>query len=132
MAQENVEVVRQLIDAWNENDWSVAEQLYDDNAVVIIPDDFPDGGTALGWGEVRRYFERLKESWTEDRIEATTIDAVGDRVIVRSRWSVTGATSGVRTELRITSVWWLNNRRVIRLELFLDDDKALEAVGLRK
>jgi len=75
--------------------------------------------------------------WTEDfedfAIEPEQIiDAENDRVVAITHAHGTGKRSGVPVEMHTGMVITLIARRIVRAELFIKPNKALQAVGLRK
>ena len=69
-------------------------------------------------------------AWTKLTMSAEELFAVGDSVVVTTRWRGVGKESGAVTEKQVFDVWTFRGRAVTRVEFFPDKDKALEAVGL--
>jgi ketosteroid isomerase-like protein len=56
----------------------------------------------------------------------------GDQVIAISRQRGRGASSGVAAELEQGLIFTLRDGEVVRVEIYGDPEKALEATGLRE
>ena len=71
--------------------------------------------------------------WTEDfdgwsnQIERL-IDAGNDRVIGVFRQSGTGKGSGLPVEVRLATVYELEDGQIVRMRIYLDPDEALEGL----
>jgi ketosteroid isomerase-like protein len=121
---ERERIVRESIDAWNANDWERMEALWDPAGEIIGPREWPESGSFRGWPAIRGQFERLKGSWTEERLERISLESHADRVLVHVRWLGTGEASGLATEL---DVWWVNEVRdslLRRAVYFLTDEES--------
>jgi hypothetical protein len=82
-----------------------------------------------GWVEIMRIWN---EDFDELALEPDQISAVdNDRVVVLMHAFGTGKGSRVRVELRYGTVYTLEARRIVRVDVFPEPEQALEAVGLR-
>jgi ketosteroid isomerase-like protein len=131
MSQENVEVIRRSLDAWNRTDWEQLQAIYAPDVIVVAPREWPEAEGARGWGEWRLQIERLKESWEVERLDVDEIRALPDgRVFARFVWVASGRASGVSTGIPIASVSTIKGDQIKRIEFFLNFNAALEAAGL--
>lgn len=131
MSQENVEVVRRSLDAWNRTDWEQLQAIYAPDVIVVAPREWPEAEGARGWGEWRLQIERLKESWEVERLEVDEIRALPDgRVFARFVWVASGRASGAPTGVPLASVSTIKSGQIKRIEFFLNFNAALEAAGL--
>ena len=134
MSQENVEVVRQLM--------ALAEQARGHELtalpVNLVTPDFevdlsrrvfnPETYRGLdGWARLN---EQMREVWAEWHVVPERIVAAGDRVVSIEVARGRGRGSGLETERRYASIWTFVEGRVARVEVGLDPDDALGAVGL--
>jgi ketosteroid isomerase-like protein len=127
MSQENVEIARKAIEAWNAGDMDGLRDLYDPDAVYAVPSDWI-GGLYVGRDAIMEQFADLREVWrgsSFDRVDA--LDA-GDRVVVQVAFH--GDTRGLPLTTDMAWVYTLREGLIIRLEIFRSKAEALEAVGL--
>jgi ketosteroid isomerase-like protein len=129
MSQENVEVVRELWDAYSRGDFDRVIALSDPYVVLVSLEE----GPLYGPDAVRANYARWMEAW-EDKPETTVEEVIGmgDHVFVIARFQGRGRGSGVRVEERLYEVYTLRNGRILRVDEFSDRAEALEAVGLRE
>jgi ketosteroid isomerase-like protein len=132
MSQENVEVVKRQFNTWSAGDLDAWSEYWDPDAVVVAPRGWPDGGVNRGLDALRRQAQRLRDSWTEARIEIDEIRPAGDRVLARIRYVTKGAETGLPFETPMAAVFFLEDGRIKRAEYYWEMDEALEAVGLRQ
>ena len=131
MSQENVEVVRAGLAAWNAGDMDAVRETHDPSVIARAIEGWPEPGPFVGRDEVMRQYERLRAAWDADALEPISdfLDA-GDRVIVRV--ILHGAGFGPEVNLECTIVYTVRERRVFYIEYFWNHDDALEAAGLRE
>ena len=135
MAQENVETVRRIYDAWVAEDYDAVFQAYDEE-IRLNPD--PDatwvgiGDDYRGHSGVRRYMRAVYEAFEEYRPEVEELRDVGEgRVLTLAIEHGRGRGSGAQVEAQRTAhLWTLRDGRAIQVDLFLDRSRAFEAVGL--
>ena len=139
MSQENVEVVRRAVETFNRGgvDACVSEGVWSPEIVWdVTPSGIPGLGAYRGHEEVRRFF---KDDWFsafpfeqwEVELEEV-IDAGDDQVIGMSRQHGRGASSGAVTELELAQIATVRDGQIVRVDNYLDREKALEAAGLRE
>ena len=105
--------------------------LFDDELTFVVDPEIPDGGDYDGLAGVRTYMERFLEPWESLTIAAESMREAGDKVLVRVVQNGIGQGSGVPVEMRYCQVWTFQDGRVTRLEVILDEERALEAAGQR-
>jgi ketosteroid isomerase-like protein len=129
MSQENVQIVRASIDAWNAGDMNALRELYDRNVILRAPEDWPESEPAVGREETMLRFKQLRETWDADATEPITdfID-VADRVVVRAIWR--GAGHGPESTIEFTIVFTVRKGKIYGVEYFWDHGEALETLGL--
>src|SRR3954466_4828184 len=129
MAQENEEVVRQLIAALNERDVDRYLSLCTPEVEISNPTT-PLAGPTRGPEGVRKFFAAVEEATTTFRIEVERIHAVGpDRVLLFGQLKMV-STSGIALEHPTTNVYALVAGKRRRVDVYHDREQALEAVGL--
>ena len=137
VSEENVEIVRRVLDAFQmglEGDDPGA--AFDTGLVAVDAEWIP----GRGFPGPRSYrgregFIAFMRTWTEDfdgwsnRIERL-IDAGNNRVIGVFRQSGTGKGSRLPVEVRLATVYELEGGQIVRMRIYLDPNEAFEAVGL--
>jgi ketosteroid isomerase-like protein len=104
MSQENVEIVRAALEAWNREDWDATFQ--------DAPPGFElDASRAVGpmhgvfkLDEFRRVLVEFAESWESVRVEPHEFIEAGDRVVVPWTMHVRGR-EGIEAAARVAVVW---------------------------
>jgi ketosteroid isomerase-like protein len=135
MSQENVEIIRRMYERWLRNDASLFDAF--DEEIELHPDPAADwvgvDDTYRGHHGVRSYMAQVYEAFEEYRPEVEDLLDRGDKVITLAIEHGRGRGSGARVEARRTAhVWTMRAGKAIRLDLFLDRAKALEAAGLEE
>ena len=129
MSQENVEVVRAGIEAWNAGDMGAFGESYDPHVVVRYADGWPEGSEPImGREAVMRQWEQQREAFDADTLELIEIIDLGDRVVTRFIWR--GAGYGPEANMEFTGLWTVRKGRIFFVEFFWDHTEALEAAGL--
>jgi hypothetical protein len=145
MSQENVEIVRGVFDP--ELDWAAAfrdEELLRKNWSLVADSfepDFetigvPDGlinTSARGFEGFRQTWSEWLSSWQTWFIEPERfIPLSGDRVLALAVNRATSKSEEVEMVFVGASIWTLRNRKIRRMELFLEREQAFKAAGLRE
>ena len=131
MSQENIEVIRGGIEAWNAGDMERLLELYDPDVIVRAAPDWPEPGPFVGRDTVMRQFEQLRKTFDRDSLEPVSdFLAAGDRVIVRMVWR--GIGRGPESNMEMTIVYTVRRGLIYGCEYFWDHSEALEAAGLRE
>jgi ketosteroid isomerase-like protein len=129
MSQENVEIVRASVEAWNAGDMAAFGKSYDPHVVLRYAEGWPEGSEPImGREAVMRQWEQQREAFDADTLELLDVIDVGDRVVQRMNWHAVG--SGPDLNIDVTSITTLREGKTILVEFFWDHAKALEAVGL--
>jgi ketosteroid isomerase-like protein len=129
MSQENVEIAKASIDAYNREDW---DAFFKD----LAPGFEMDLSRAVGpWrgvfgpDETRRFVGELAEHWESVRIEPQEFIEAGDLVVVP--WAMHGrGRDGIEVVGRATFVLTIRNGLIERNTMYQERQEALEAVGL--
>ncbi len=130
MSQENVEIVKRLMAAFNERDVNAF-------AAITTPDfEWTTSMTAVE-GEVFRgregietYFERMREAWEEFRSLPSEYRDLGERVLSIGRLEGRGLGSGVPVDTALDILFDFRGGKISRQRSFLDHGEALRAAGL--
>ena len=129
MSQENVEIVKAVIDAYNREDW---DAVFKDAA----PGAETDFSRALGpWrgvfglDQIRRVVGEFRETWESARMEPHEFIEAGDLVVVPGTQHVKGR-GGIEVAARGVYVWTIRNGAIERVVHYQERQEGLEAVGL--
>jgi hypothetical protein len=131
MADQNIEAIRCIYEEWGRGNFTPKFDLYSPDLEWGWSDEFP--GLAGVYHDPAERSERLHEwlsPWEHWRIVAEDYIAHGDLVVVLARYTGRGKGSGVEVDTEGAHVWTLRDGRAVRLEIFADRARALEAVGL--
>lgn len=129
MSQENVDVVRESLEAFNEGRMDRLRALYHPDVILRMPEGWPEPGPFVGRDAVFSEFDRLREAWARDSFELLTdFRDIGDRVLVRAAYHAVG--QGPAGRLEVTNVYTVRAGLIFGLEFFRDHEEALEAAGL--
>jgi ketosteroid isomerase-like protein len=123
-------LVRNVVDAFNRRDFdSMLEWAHED--LVFLPVTERLGfieGPFLGPAGFERYLNEISSIIPDLRLEAMSVRAAGDAVVMLGR----AHGSGPQGELDAagTWVWKLRDDKLIRCEVFSDEKAAYAALGL--
>ena len=96
MSQENIEIVRRLIEAWSAHDRAEMAKLLHPNAVFHSAITNVVGETFEGRDQILAVFDRWEEEWSEIRWEVDEyIDVDERRVVIFHKVIATGRASGL-------------------------------------
>jgi ketosteroid isomerase-like protein len=130
MSEENVEIVRQAVDAFNARDRDRLLGLMDPE--IEFRSVF-ERKTYRGLAEMVQFREDLDATLEEFHSEDDRfLDAGEDRVVYLYRVVGRGRGSGVPVSRENAILWQLRNGKLFKGEVYLDQGQALEAAGLRE
>ena len=134
MSRENVELMRGMYEAWLRNDPAVFEAF--DPEIELYPDPEADwvgvGRTYRGHKGVTEYMAAVYEAFEDYHPEVEEFLDLGDKVVTLAIEHGRGRGSGAAVQANRTAhVWTIRAGKAVRLDLYLDRGRALEAVGLR-
>jgi ketosteroid isomerase-like protein len=132
MSQENVEVVRRSIDAFNRGDRDTWLADFAPEAEWQTTGRFADAGVYRGRAGLERFWAELREDIEGLSVSVSDIRATGDRVFVAGMGGGRGKRSKAHAEEPVWYVVTLRNGRIVRVQGFASRDAALEAAGLRE
>ena len=130
MSQENLEIVKAKIDAYNREDW---DAFFTKDLAPGFEMDFsravgPWRGV-FGLDQIRRLVEEFRETWESARVEPHEFIEAGDLVVVPGTQHVKGR-GGIEAVVRGVYVWTIRNGAIERMVMYQSRQDALEAVGL--
>ncbi len=133
MSRSNVEVVRQLVEAFNQRDFAAMSAWF-------APDvEWKPAGPAAversvyrGRDEVAVGFAATWEAWELFRVEESEVRDAGDSVVWLGNAKLRGSASQVEFEQPFAIHFLLRDGKVTRLRGFLEWREALGAAGLEE
>ncbi len=129
MSRENLEIVREIYEAWMSGDW--AYDRLDPEIAMVESQTLPGAASAFGLEAVQRYMKSFNRYWEEIRFEPQEyIDAGADRVVVVARLVGRGKGSGVPVNRMWAYVWTLRDGRALRMDGYENRAEALAAAGV--
>ena len=131
MSQENVEIVRKGIEAWNQHDADLwLEYASPDIEWMPAGPAAVEGAVYRGRDEVASGFNAVWETWEVFHFEERQIRDLGDAVLWLGRVRMRGSASHIDLDQEFAAHFRLRDRRVITVRAFLAWPEALEAAGL--
>jgi ketosteroid isomerase-like protein len=135
MSQENVEIARRLIEAYNRTFAEGTPELYEllDPEVEWVPMSALLEGTRYhGHDGVRQWIEEMKRDWTSFEVRPERfLDLGDDRVLILGMWRAQGRAGDVLLDFQQASwLFQIQEGKLVQLQTFTDRNKALEAAGL--
>jgi ketosteroid isomerase-like protein len=131
MSQENVEVYRRAVAAWNAGDLDAFLNSVSPDWEFRTTETFPDFKPVYrGPAGANEFWETLREPWEEFHIEIVGLRSVGERVVGLLKFYGRGRKSGVKTTLEVAHIATVVNGRIAGVRGFLSHREAFEAAGL--
>jgi ketosteroid isomerase-like protein len=133
MSQENVEMVREAVGAYNRGDLDALLDEYftddiDYRAVEGAPDDH---GPIHGKAEMRAYMQDWFDTFDDLKVEPLeVIDAGPDQAVAVVRFGGRAKLSGIEADLTFAVVYTVRDGKVARGREYWTRDEALEAAEL--
>jgi ketosteroid isomerase-like protein len=128
MSEENLEVVRRAVDAWNRGDPLPAAESYHPE-VEFVPLRAATEGRYRGLSGIDRFNEDTREIF--DRFELhLQYEDLGDRVLAWGTIHVRARGSGVETDIGTGGLLEFKEGKIVRWEDLGSRERALEAAGL--
>jgi len=130
MSEENIEVVRKCIEAWNQQETEAIDGLLDEQVQIDASDRVFNPDEYRGRTGLNRLIAEVREVWDEFRLQPEKFFAEGDQVVVFVRALGRGKESGVPVSVQSAWLVGLRDGKITSLRLYRDRLKALEAAGL--
>lgn len=133
MSQENVETLRQAVDAFNRRDKPAWLATTHQEGEMVPATEWPESTSIRGAEAIWGFYIEVAAAWEDGSYElGEIIDSGTDKIVANARLLTRGKASGVGVEF---SYWLLSTFRdgkAIRLEWFAERTEALEAAALRE
>ena len=130
MSEENIEIVRGALDAWNRQDDEAALQLFsadtelDASGRILNPDIY------TGIEGFMRFRRDIAEAWDRFELEIEDLFDSGSLVVVFVRSIGKGRASGIEVDFRSAWLVTVSDQKITRVRLYRERKEALEAAGL--
>jgi ketosteroid isomerase-like protein len=132
MSQENIEVVRETLDAYSRRDIDALRALnHPDLELNWSASQGSLAGVYRGLDEAFRFYAEYYETFGETVVKPDGFIDIGDFVVVPNVAYQRGR-DGIEVSARSTLVYTVQDRQVTRISLYQEQDEALEAVGLEE
>jgi ketosteroid isomerase-like protein len=131
MSQENVELVQQVIEAFNSGDIERVVGLMHPDFEAAVPAQFsaePD--TYRGHDGIRRYFDSFNDAMSEVFFEQEGFREVGEAVVVAVRLTAKGRTTAIAVEQQLAQVFTAREGKLVQIRSYGSLPEALESVGV--
>jgi ketosteroid isomerase-like protein len=130
MAGDNVEIVRAVLEAWNESRLDSVSHLISDHITWLEVEGRLEsaGSEVRGRGRVLSGMDA--EVWASYRLEPETVVELKGRVLAILREIARGRASGLEVEGRWGYVVTVKDGKIERVEAYRDPREALDAVGV--
>ena len=129
MSQENVEIVKAAIDAYNREDWDAAFKDAAPGCELDLSRSRGPFAGVFGVGQARKMLEEMSEMWESLRMEPHEFIEAGDLVVVPLTQHLKGR-GGIEVSASATSVWTIRNGAIERVTMYQERQDALEDLGL--
>lgn len=129
MSEENVEVVRAALEAWNRGDWDAALK---DAARGFALDNSRAAGPNRGvyrLDQMHEFWDEFTGIWGSYRMEPHEFIEAGDHVVVPVTFHGVGR-DGIEVEARPTWIVTIRDGAIERIRMYQEREDALEAAGL--
>jgi|SRR3954447_11873487 ketosteroid isomerase-like protein len=129
-ADDRIDTVRRLYDAWNSRDFDAAAGLLAPDVEVDRTASMgPDAVTFRGLDEVMAFVRRWLDTWEEAEWTGMEYSLQGEDVIALGLFRGRGLASGAAVEANVTQVFTIRDGKVVRSRLFQSAAEALGAAG---
>jgi len=132
MSAERVELVKQGYAAWNRGDRSWVLEHMSPEVEWITPREDPDPGTYRGHEEVVGFWEQWRAAVGQLQFEPDEFIDKGDKVVVVSKRSGRGETSGLEVSDEVIQVFSFEGEKCVRVHEYYDRAQALSETGVEE
>ena len=134
MSQENVEIVRSIIAAWERGDFSSAGWAHPE--IEFVNADGPTPGSWTGVAAMAGAWREALSAFDELRVEVDEYRVLDDEgVLVLMHFSGRGKRSGLKVEdiqMKGANLFHVRDAKVTRLVTYWDRERAFADVGLEE
>ena len=134
MSQENVDTVREAVEAFNSGHMEDALARVHPEVEWTSADAFPDAQTYRGPEGVRQFFATWLDTFEGFRLHLERCNTAGDDLVIAAL-RVSGEGTGSRVPVESPTFFQVvefQDGQILRARMFSTEDEALEAAGLRE
>jgi ketosteroid isomerase-like protein len=125
-----VALIRRFVDAFNRMDFdSVRSDVHPDVELHEWPQ-ARGARTYHGWDAVREGIDGWFEAWEWITVELIDMVEAGERILFSLHQRAKGKGSEIELEITSFNVYTFRDGKLIRMELFIEREPAVEAAGL--
>ncbi|MFL5820896.1 MAG: nuclear transport factor 2 family protein [Solirubrobacteraceae bacterium] len=132
MPDDNVEIVRRILETWRRGESPAAEGLLDEQVEWVNAPEAVEPGTRRGIRAFEAAAASVVESFENVRLEVDELIPSGDRVLMLGTIVVRGRESSAELRQRVAQLWTLRQGRALRVELLLDPERARAALDSKR
>ncbi len=130
MSQENMEIVKRVVEAFNRRDIDAFAELTTPDFEWVPMMAAIEGEVFRGRQGIETYLGRLDDVWEDYRVVAGEYRDLGDRILYLGRVVGRGRSSGVPVDTPLGALTDYRDGKCRSLRNFLDHAEALRAAGL--
>jgi ketosteroid isomerase-like protein len=130
MSQKNVEIVANLIDAWNERNVDDFLRFFEADCEVVFRPEVPEPGPFRGHAQLREWTEGFLAAWESHRAEVVELIETDDTAVAMLHLTGLGMGSGIAIEETDAHVFVFRGGRIASWHNFGDRSQALKVAGL--
>ena len=124
MSEENVELVRRIYEAWEQEE--SARDFIAEDIEYVNPSYAVEPGTRRG----RKSFRVIRDTYEDFQIQVERYVDAGEEVVVLAQYKASGPGSGVPVSGEHGYVWTVRDGQAVRFQWFQSHREALEAAGI--
>jgi ketosteroid isomerase-like protein len=132
MSEQNLELTRAALEAWNRGDADAWLATFDEHAELYSLRSQLEGRPYRGHEGLREFLDDVGEHWAYAQFDVREMRDVGDRVLVLADFRAQGRASGVELDFPVGMVVTVRGKKIVHGRFFSDPDEAVEDVGLRE
>jgi ketosteroid isomerase-like protein len=133
VSEENIEIVRSSVEAWNAGDIDGAVAHMHREVEFFPLRSLLEGKGYRGPEEVRQYLsEGLPEEWDFVHVEADSWEHRGDEVVLVGTFNARAKASGIEVRLPVAYRSRVEGGRITFVRIYTNPEEALKEAGLRE
>jgi uncharacterized protein len=132
MGEQQVQLVREMCEAFARADWEAATSPLDADIewdTTTMTGHWPEAAVVHGRDAVLSFFRNFLGTWESYAAEFEEYIDAGDHVIALIHDRGRGKASGAAVERRFAQLWTVRDGKVVRFRAFATVDEALRAAG---